>query len=705
MRPFAALVSGALLALTAPCAWLPQVPPSVRVENHSNAPYEGWIHATVPIAPGLVPDAQLLDSVILRDPVTQLPIPTLATPMKWHWQGGTRSSVALANVRAHVQLPPNSATEYPVRLGANPATSFHWGIDLLQWVSSQTIGNEVFLLARFTGDPAVYVARPPGQMRTLELNGANAVIRGRVRFRQTADESITHGMTLTSYWNLQAGENHGSVTFVVGNDTLERPVPGGIQIEELLLVHRLPFLALPKGRPTSGVQGPMTLGNYVAWELLTNHSLGDGQGYAADFAFCVATDPAAPQVSSMMAAAESPLIGIADAASWANSSAAGPIGFVPPPRFPDVATARAWLATSSALPPADPEDDLNLVNRNPPGTGDQPDFMSNIPVFYLQAIQTGSSYPLARAMVGAKRESWRPSYYWDYSRGYSERVSLLTYPDLFFWNGRPHYDPSWNSQYPIWLSRTAGFDAGNFAGWSGMDNQHFGHNAVRSVYELTADPYLAEVLKANMSVLYWDFFTDWMNSTEAERTGRLIKEAVMLYSLFPDEPESAALRNAIHRKLGVYVDTARFYYNLYHFPAIAAVRDDARVTLTQSFPGQDVHMSWQAGFHMEALALAWRILGDTNAQLLMQYYLDRAHLLFLPDGTPKSYTLMGNPAQYTTGGIGLAWWSGWVLADRSVAMHGNRALFDQFITPMIRQALIPANGDWWWSNDRWRCFL
>jgi hypothetical protein len=696
------LASGALLLPYAPAATAPQSP-TIRFENHSDFHYDGWAHATVPLEPGQLQNVPTMANYTLFDQASGVPVPTVAMPLKWHWSNGVRTSVALAKVRAHVHLPPRSAVNFGVQPGQNQAGPFQWHPELLNWANSGTMGGDVTMYARFVGDPNLYSCSPPGVMKTLEQNASEDVVRGRTRFRRVDDLSITHSLTLTSYWSLQSGENHGSLTLVVGNDTLERPVSGGIPIQVVYLVHRAPFLVVPKFQPTGAVRGPWIDNGSVTWLLLENQTLSDGQTYAADFAFSVTTDPASPAYASMLAAAASPLIGIADAASWRDSRAAGPVGFVPQPRFPEINAARAVIE-SAALPGSNPADDMAVVNRNPPGTGDQPDFMANIPVFYLQSVQTGSNWPLARAMIGARRECWRPSFYWRFLNGSVERVSLIDYPDLFFWNGRPHYDASWNPQYPQWTTRANGFVPGPTGGWSGMDNQHFGHNALRSVYELTADPYIGDVLRANMSILYWDFFTDWMPYTEAERTGRLVKEAIMLCTLFPDVPEAAPLRNAIAQKLAAFRNMNNAFVSQYNFPAIASVRNDARVTLTQQFPNMDVHMSWQSGFHMEALVLAARMLGDPNANLLLQTYLDRADKLFLPDGTPKTYTLMADPNQYTTGGIGLGWWCGWVLADRYMPNRPNHVLLDQQVTPRIRQAITPVPGVWWSGDDRWRAF-
>jgi hypothetical protein len=701
MRILLMLALGALCPC-APAATAPQSPTTVRFENHSDFAYDGWAHATVPLPPGSLPDPASLADYTLAGAGSGLPVPTVAAPLKWHWSNGVRTSVALVKVRAQVHLPPRAAVDYRVQPGQNATGLFQWDPELWNWVHGGTIRDDVFLVASFVGDPNVYVARPPGVLKSLEQSTAEAVFRGRTRFRRLDDPTITHALTLTTYWSLQSGESHGDLTLVLGNDTLERPVPGGIQVESVYLLHRRPFRALPRYHPTSAVHGPTVQAGYVWWQLLGTQTLADAQTHAVDFSFCVTADNVS-SVSSMYAAAVSPLVGIADADSWRQSQAAGPVGFVPLPRFPNVTAARA-LIESAALPASGPADDLSVVNRNPSDTGDQPDFASNIPVFYLQSVQTGSNWPLAKALVGVRRESWRPSNYWCVASSGLERASLVDFPDLFFWSGRPHYDPSWNLQYPIWNTRAGGFVPGPSAGWGGMDNQHCGHNALRAVYELTADPYVGDLLAANMSILYWDFFTDWMAHTEAERTGRMLKEAILLCTLFPDTPEAARLRTAITQKLGVFLSTANGFVAQYGFPAIASVRDDPRVPLTTKYPNQDVHMSWQTGFHMEALVLAAKWLGDPSANQLLQLYLDRADLLFLPNGMPKTYTLMSDPSQCSTGGIGLGWWSGWVLADEYMPSRLNHALLQQQVLPRIRDAITPAANLWWSSDDRWRCF-
>lgn len=677
----------------------------MRFENRSNAAYSGWVYATLPIPRGVAPDAATLALVTLSDPITGAALPTVATPLKWHWTAGARSSIALASVRTRVDLAPQQRIEYPAIWGTGLSGPFVWNQPLASWISSGTLAQDVHLLARFQGDPNEWIGLPPGPVRTLDRNAAALIARGRTHFVRRDDPSIVHPLSLTTYWSLQSDQAHGSVTFVVGNDTLERPVAGGIQIADLYLSHRLPFLALPKARPTQPVDGPVIAGDTASWGLLHNQTLADGQEYAVDFAFAVTTDPNDPAFASMRAAADSPLIGIADFRTWSNSRAAGPIGYLPAPRFATLADGRAALEPAATLPTSLPTDDLGIVNRNPPQTGDQPDFMAGIPVFYLQALQTGSSAPLMKALVAAKRESWRPSHYWDGTGSAADRASLVRYPELFFWSGRPHYDPSWNLQYPQWNTRAGAFVPGNTSGWAGMDNQHFGHNAVRAAYELTADPFLGDLLRANLSIAYWDFFTDWMPATEAERTGRCLKEAVLLYSLFPDAPEAPALRTAIERKLQVFANTALQFDQRYSFAAIAAVHDDVRVPLSQQFPGQDVHMSWQAGFHLEAMVQARRILANPYAEAILRHYLDHAHQLFVADGTPKTYTLMSDPTQFSTGGIGHAWWTGWVLADQVFPSNQNHALLQDRLRPLVRTALTPTvPGTLWWANDRWRCF-
>ncbi len=76
-------------------------------------------------------------------------------------------------------------------------------------------------------------------------------------------------------------------------------------------------------------------------------------------------------------------------------------------------------------------------------------------------------------------------------------------------------------------------------------------------------------------------------------------------------------------------------------------------------------------------------------------------MLFLPDGMPKTYTLMSDPTQYTTGGIGLYWWNGWLLGDRRIPGNAQHALLENLVKPRLQAAIVPPANSYWSPNDRW----
>ncbi len=671
---------------------------TVKFRNGSSHSFNGWIHATIPFEP----DTVLGEAELQR--LTLSGVPTDLKPLKWHWRNGVRTSIALAKARAFLSLSPGEVVVKSLVPGSAVTNSFAFGAKVAEWLSSGKAADAFSVLVRLQGDPSFYVASLGQNIRVLESTNSLNVIRNRVNFVKVGDPSTVHPLTLTLYWSVQSNVNLGKATLVLGNDTLEQPVQGGIVVEEAYLVAVKPLFVQPVDPTTSGIVGPLGNGQFQVWKILQSQTLSDGQEFALDFAFAVSDSGQDLAVSSMKAMAEFPLYGVADVESWRRSEAAGPVGFIPPSRFTSLAQGTGAVEELCTPVMAGAQDSLGTVNANPPSTGDQPDFGSNIPLFYLQVVQTGSICPLRKHLIGSKRETWRPSYYWDTTRGYPERVSAMTYPTLFLWSGRPHFDPSWNREYPIWNLRTGSFNPGFSGPWGGMDNQHSGHNGLRAVYELTADPYIEEVLKANISLLYFNFYTKWFNTLEAERTGRSVKEAVMLSTLFPNMPEALLLREKVLSKNQLYLSAAQSYINLYGIPAISGVANDPRVTLTQQFPNQEVHMAWQTGFNLEGMSLSYKMFGDAASRQVLDLYLDAADRMFLQDGTPKTYYLMSNSDFYTLGGIGVTWWSGWMFANRVRPGRANSLFLSGPVADNIRDGLGIPPGQFWSEGDRWRCF-
>jgi hypothetical protein len=310
-------------------------------------------------------------------------------------------------------------------------------------------------------------------------------------------------------------------------------------------------------------------------------------------------------------------------------------------------------------------------------------------------------------MLAVYRESYRPSYFWETNNGAEDWAKNTTYPELFFWSGRPHFDFSWNPQYPEWRSRTsnpAGFNAGTFSGWGSMDNQHMGHNHMRYAYELTGDVLLEEWLKYNVSLVYWNYFTDWLGHTEAERAfGRSTKEAVALTQLFTELPESQLLKPRILQKYQFQAAGVSQNFNQFgHIGNNLFDACDPRVNSLywcplqqQTGAGPLIVVGWMTGFVQEAINLS----PDPDLR-----YLAAAEEYFRQDGTPKTYWPITNPADHTIGGIGLEWWTPWV----RIAMDHPNATGAQFVLQAVKPVLDEriahglVNGPYFGLNDSWR---
>jgi hypothetical protein len=278
------------------------------------------------------------------------------------------------------------------------------------------------------------------------------------------------------------------------------------------------------------------------------------------------------------------------------------------------------------------------------------------------------------------------------------------WPELFFWGGRPHWHPDWNRDFPPYAARAGSFVVGDTHGWTGMDDQHYGNNSLRAAYELTGDAYLRDLLVAHQSLVVWNYMTRWAESTSAERAARLMKEAILLWIVEDDGPTSAELRRRTIEKNRVYRRIAEESVAAWGVPAIATVRDDARVTLTVEHPGQDVGFGWQTGFHMEYQRLAIHVGWEPEtARAVLSLYLDATErAFFAPDGAPATYVLMSDPSIRSYGGIGESWWSGWALAARAMPEHSGSAFLERTFVPRLRGALEP--GTPWADSDRWRSF-
>jgi hypothetical protein len=249
----------------------------------------------------------------------------------------------------------------------------------------------------------------------------------------------------------------------------------------------------------------------------------------------------------------------------------------------------------------------------------------------------------------------------------------------------------------LWLARTGSFVPGSFGGWGSSDNQHLSNNHLRYLYQITLDPYFGDMLKYYMTIDYWDFFTAWINNVEAERATRLVKDALELCEMFPSEPEAIVLREKIQQKMGIYNNAIQENITRFGIAGIAPFNAcDPRVNngtwCPSSGPTDIVAVGWQTGFHMELQAMTINSLT----------YLDDAHHYFLPDGTPKTYFVFSSPGSYVTGGIGITWWSGWIILALKNPSHPNSSFILNSVKPQIDSQF--STSGFWSNNDRWKAW-
>jgi hypothetical protein len=682
--------------------------PDFEVWNRSDFPRTEWVAASIPFPRGMITELEQLDDLLADGE------PTESLALKWHYDPNTgdRESLAIAQVRTNLTLNAGERRTVSLEPGDNTLPPFEFGEGFNNFLADYD-AVEAFLVMYLEGDSTPHFAFMMGdQLLITDQSESLTDLRGRGHFYRNG---VEQPLSVTTYMRMNSGQDHGELVMTIGNNTL-RHAAGEIQIESLQLHTLLPLRVGIRDKEAYGFHPPvMNEANYEVTTLLQNVSLSDGQSWPVRGAFGFVSNLDTPAGDNFQALVDSPLLPVADFEHWQASQAAGAVGFILEPRFSSVEEGQAavdWECNETIV--AGPFDDLGYINKRPGNTGDQPDFTSNLPLFAIQVLQTGSPCPARKAALAVDRESLRPSFFWWRDPDGVERpIHQPDFPEMFYWSGRPHYDYSWNKEYPEWASRcqagcpsgTPSFARGGTFGWGAMDDQHYGNNALRSMYELTGDPYLRDLLEQHQSLLTWNLLTKYMHEIPAERSARLLKEAVALYQLIDDGPASAEMRSRVEEKnRDVLRDLVNEYRSIYDVAAIDDVRNDGRVPLTIEYPDEPVAVGWQTGFHMEFQALAYENGWDpSTAAGIMDDYLKDSDKYFDATGQPVTYFLMADPSAREFGGIGEGWWAGWVRAAQTrPSSDGADRILNSF-TPRLRSALTPGSN-YWGNGDRWRCF-
>ncbi len=641
----------------------------VVVSNPTNKPILTWIASSVTFAQGEM-------SELFAKDYGSLTRPSQSHILK-RWDDG---SVAILQVKMPFFLQPNEvAIEEVGHRQAPIAFEFHPEVNTL--INSGKLPFGLTVTATVNGE--ILTAAPfTGAWKFLRADGATIAIRYRSHF-YGGMPLTERPLSCTAYIEAEYLNPIIKCTIVLGNDTLEKPVAGGINVTNFAVNCIKPGV----------IQNEQAFGTKSA-------VIADGQQLAFRYFFSCSNVPIF--LDTLAAWSQAEIVGQQIYEQLQDSKALLTHADLPNQRFQAsqvLAVHNQVEAENAGAVSGNAKSWLGFVNQNPPSTGDQPDFSATHPM--TKCLQSYSARLFSRTYLGVMRECWRPSHYWETRNGTPEWASLVNYPTEFHWSGRPHWHPTWNPEYPVWQARGA-LDAGPFDGWGPADNQHQGNAHVRGIWELSGDYYLHDILFSYVSVMFWNWHTKWKNSIEAERGCRSQKESWALSEIFSHTPEGQALRSAVLEKGLVYDQAVTQNIAQWQSAGCAPFNAcDPRVnngSWCAPFPGNTIAVGWQTGFHME-----WEWLRATPDLR----YLDNVSHYFLADGTPKTYfpfpAAISNPNDYVTGGIGLAWWAGWVMLALKHPTHTGSAFILEKVKPMVDAAINNAPG-YFSGNDRWKAW-
>jgi len=680
-----------------------QALPRITVKNRTTKERVQWVRASIPFPKGQISGKTQLDRIITDSSLAEL------TPLKWHYENGQRHSVAIARLMTPARLKASEERTIQLRHGnKHVGLPFGFGRNTLYWISKFKV-SDIFAVAKFKNDPKAYVAPFFSNLKVLESTQRTLSLRMRNNFAP-ARGGAEHALSFTTYMTFDAYSDFGEIVLLVGNDTFEKPVSGGVELEYVDLYTHLPLLVEVRSPKSYGLGAPVLVpGGYLKLRLLGSSSLADGSSVPFRGSWGVVFNRDSLTGKSHAASLVDPLFGIADFKSWQASLAAGSTGILIDGRFPNLQAGRKAVESDGRYAPAaSPFDWLGGINKAPFFAGDQPDFSSNVPLSYLKCVQTGSACPLQKELLRTTREVLRPAFYFMTRNGQKDRIRWSDFPELFFWAGRVHYDCNWNREHAGWRSRSnkcSNFQTGNSHGWAAMDNQHYGHNHLRMVYELTGDAYTKDLLVYHQSVTLWNHLNSKsMGTAEAERVGRLLKEGVLLYMVDDQSPTAPVLKaRLIQKNVAAQKTEIDLKLRLYGHPGIGGSLNDGRCAPLCT--GYEVAIGWQTGFHMEFQALMLKMgWGTATAGYIADKYLDAGAFYWLPDGTPKTLIRQKQPTQYTTGGIDFAWWTGWIELARQRPNHRAWPFFRDKVMPKFSMSMNPAHGNYWHDRDKWRNF-
>lgn len=696
--------------------------PSATFENFSQTTYYGFVKASLPLPKGeWAGDKPLMATTEDGEAVEFL-------PLKYYLENGDKHSVSIAQAIFRAKLP-NGRRTINFYKKATPVEPFQFGQELLKYIAAGTIQQHI--VASYTGPNGVpCYASVDGAWEWMQATPRHNVLR--IRNHPTCNGAVNRDVSFTWYWELLSNQNHGNFYLVVGNDTLENPVSGGLQISSVDLFVKPPFemgVFYPSGWGFGGVTNEL---GFRKFRLLTNTTLSDAQTFAFKGRWGVFSPQSQFERESFLVAAnQSPtmeMIGTPDFASVQNVPSFGAAGWYPPRRATEAQQRSAVAYHCTQTLQGGPASYFGEINQRPPSTGAQPDFMSNVSIFQQQALHGQTMCPARTAILAVLKESYRPSFYWwTPPNGVERRVESADWPTLFFWSSRIMYNWSWNSGKgaDIWQSRVT-LPVGTTQGWDPYDTQHIGWNSLHSLYELTGDVWVGDVIKYYQTILYWNYFgarfdpqnrSGWSRVDTDRGFGRTYKMATQSFEYFPfDAP---LMKTAMKDKLGL-VFRAMIANNKAQkgFAFLENQGVDGRIQLTTDCqngnfvaqgvsPGNcNVVVAWQYGLLAEGVALAIKNgQNTTDAMAIGQMLMDDVDKYFAPDGSAKTYFLIANPNLYSQGGFHLSWWGGWFMLAKYFPNHPKQSVINAFKPHYegFMESRTPIDQHWK-NQDGWKVY-
>lgn len=629
--------------------------------------------------------------------------------IKWHFEGGAKHSVAIAQLKLAVYLGPNASEAIPITKSVGQ-DAFALSPSIMSNIDEVLLG--FCARVKFVGDPKEYVAYPmlSQNLKVMHAGPMSLEYRTRCMVQTMSLQGAIEGpLSCTAYFEVNHLDPIIRMSLVFGNDTFERPISGGINIESIRLTAH-PRIEMKLLMPTAYGVTQSSSQEIQLVNLANQFNLGDAQTVhfrVNAFVKGAVHSETDPLYQAYLAECEDPLYGFVSYESYKASKALNLYQALPQERWGNDEQARQQFEQLDADPLVSPKCTyyLGQINQVPGSTGAQPDFSSTVPPKILAAIQAKSSKLLFKSMIAVDREALRPSYYFKNH----DRMSCRDYPNLLFWSGRPHYDPSWYTEYPDWRSRTtaANFSAGSHQGWTGHDNQHISNNHLRTMYELTGDPYLQDLCHYYVTILYWNFFTRRFNSAEAERCGRSMKEALAHALLFPDSEESQMLIPKIGAKMKeVFLPEAQYHVNVHNLATVgpfdACLPQFLYMGACPTTGDKNIlAVCWQSPFHMEFLTLMLDLGFEVQkARELAELYWNGIEKYFDENGVPYTYVVLTNHSNRVQGGIGLYWWSGWAQLARHMPANSRISL----LKDVMRASFGVLPGRYLSNNDGWQAY-